>query len=551
MQQNFPHPNKPATLYDLQMFVSNIETLFEQINRLIEVHFIELSNLINQQEHVAAHPTIPSGMNSKSPIVLSAIPAANQGAQLPTLLYTPETKQVFLRTALCRDLFQRLKRVSKRWLANVSEDQRRQATKVAQSIAKAVIDLRVSNITQTDLENYRARIRQALGRPYHIPPEQLRLALSQKIRVYLQNTKNKHTKWVSRFGGKLDINQTRIIISGKDGEDSSDDIHSPKENDISLLSQMEPSLDPPAIVPEKPNLTKRPQLANLEQVAPKRHNNAETNILYESLSEDVYQIAYSKASSLSMEQYNELSTATLEPGKDPVEQEEYLFNVATLSLWINMYPDRLTRRWNTPQYLQSCFGIFTDYCADKRVFSLSLEDMEHLLIRTCFRMLASCLTAGKPITMTSECISKDRSINQAELLNWIAHQYLSSDFVVEESLVMSCFYDFGCSFDFPLVFLPSSDRPSIMDYLCARLHLSMFPAENHYSKIHLVILMLIFCRPNVDLSSTDIPELAGFRALSSTVLDDMLERTPILHDFVSVEDQPAVLNQWKFFSNNW
>jgi hypothetical protein len=202
-QQNF-HPNKPATVYDLQMFISNIETLFDQINRLIEVQFMELRNLISQQDHPHPQPTQPQGNNTKSPMVLSAVPASSQGAQLPTLLYTPETKQVFLRTALCRDLFQRLKRISKRWLANVTEDQRRQATKVAQSIAKAVIDLRVSNITQTDLENYRARIRQALGRPYHIPPEQLRLALSQKIRVYLQNTKNKHTKWVTRFGRNLE-----------------------------------------------------------------------------------------------------------------------------------------------------------------------------------------------------------------------------------------------------------------------------------------------------------------------------------------------------------
>lgn len=152
-----------------------------------------------QQQHQSHSPDGDISDLSGRTSVLSAVPAT-MPSQLSTLLFTSETKQVFLRTALTRELFQRLKKISKRWLANVPEEQRRQATKVAQAIAKAVTDLRVSCITEKDLATYKTHIQQSFGREYNIPMEQIRLAFSQKIRVFLQNTKADHPKWIEKYG---------------------------------------------------------------------------------------------------------------------------------------------------------------------------------------------------------------------------------------------------------------------------------------------------------------------------------------------------------------
>lgn len=160
-------------------------------------------------------------LSGRSP--LSAVPSS-VSTQLPTLLFTNETKQVFLRSALTRELFQNLKRISKRWLANIPEDQRRQATKVAQAIAKAVTDFRVDCITEKDLATYKTHIQQSFGREYHIPLEQIRHAFSQKIRVYLQNTKGEHDEWVEKYGGKVDINAPVISIDDDDSNDEADTV---------------------------------------------------------------------------------------------------------------------------------------------------------------------------------------------------------------------------------------------------------------------------------------------------------------------------------------
>ena len=122
------------------------------------------------------------------------------GTSLPTIQFTPETKQKFLRAALDKNLFGKLKRISKLWLANVPDEQRRQATRVATAIAKAVTDGRISTITESDLATYRTLIQQSFGRECNIPIDQIRTAFSQKIRVYLQNTKSKHNDWVERYG---------------------------------------------------------------------------------------------------------------------------------------------------------------------------------------------------------------------------------------------------------------------------------------------------------------------------------------------------------------
>ena len=177
-----------------------VNTYCVQIENSVK-NFVRIIQQQQQQQNSQSPDDLNTDLSGRSP-VLSAVPATTPN-QLSTLLFTNETKQVFLRTALTRELFQRLKRISKRWLANVPEEQRRQATKVAQAISKAVTDLRVSCISEKDLATYKAHIQQSFGREYNIPMEQIRLAFSQKIRVYLQNTKSEHPKWVEKYGSLL------------------------------------------------------------------------------------------------------------------------------------------------------------------------------------------------------------------------------------------------------------------------------------------------------------------------------------------------------------
>ena len=179
-------------------YLGYIETRLRETRQFVEQQLTDCSNLlVNGQMHpncAAPSPSNPTKVHQ----VLSAVPPIGD-SQNPTLLFTPETQQTFLRAALSRDLFQRLKKVSKRWIANVPEYKRNQATKISQEVAEAVTAGRVNNITKDDLETYRARIQQNFGRSYNIPTEELCKAFSRKIRVYLQNTKPKHDDWVKRY----------------------------------------------------------------------------------------------------------------------------------------------------------------------------------------------------------------------------------------------------------------------------------------------------------------------------------------------------------------
>ena len=182
---------------DPELLCHTINTYCSQIESTVK-NFVRL---VQQQHQQPSTPEtdLPAEISGRSP-VLSSVPATTGSSQCPTLLFTPETKQVFLRTALTRELFQRLKKVSKRWLANIPQDHRRQATKVAQEIAKAVTDLRVACITEKDIATYKTHIIQSFGREYNIPIEQICLAFSQKVRVFLQNTKSEHSGWVKKYG---------------------------------------------------------------------------------------------------------------------------------------------------------------------------------------------------------------------------------------------------------------------------------------------------------------------------------------------------------------
>jgi len=223
----------------MQPHRTEIEHLWHAVNTYcqgIEESVKGFVRLIQQQRETLLQSDggLGGDLSGRSP--LSAVPSS-VSTQLPTLLFTNETKQVFLRSALTRELFQNLKRISKRWLANIPEDQRRQATKVAQAIAKAVTDYRVNCITEKDLATYKTHIQQSFGREYHIPLEQIRHAFSQKIRVYLQNTKSEHDEWVEKYGGKVDINAPVIVIDDDDENEDGDSIaESPSQPPTSTLA---------------------------------------------------------------------------------------------------------------------------------------------------------------------------------------------------------------------------------------------------------------------------------------------------------------------------
>ena len=183
-------------------FADRITSLDSSIMSHIENRLRATSNFVEQQlAEVNRLMQIPGSPNApgKHQQVLSTVPSLGD-TQEATLLFTSETQHTFLRSALGRELFQRLKKASKRWLANVPLSQRNQATKIAQSLAQAVTEGRVNIITANDLDTYRTRIQQSFGRPYIIPMEEISKALCRKIRVYLQNTKPKHEGWIERYG---------------------------------------------------------------------------------------------------------------------------------------------------------------------------------------------------------------------------------------------------------------------------------------------------------------------------------------------------------------
>lgn len=188
------------TQYDTNAghFATYIQQRLQQTTAFIEQQLSELTGIMQSRvlPHNPSSANIP-GNQSKNAI-LSIVPATSE-SQSPTLLFTQETQNTFLRAALGRDLFFRLKKIAKRWYANVEESERRHATRISQDVAKAVTDGRVSNITEKQLDAYRTRIQQTYQVPYQIPTEELRKAFSRKIRVYLQNTKTKHSKWVSEY----------------------------------------------------------------------------------------------------------------------------------------------------------------------------------------------------------------------------------------------------------------------------------------------------------------------------------------------------------------
>lgn len=189
----------PTPGYDAN-YLLYIENRLRETSQFVERELRECSQLLLNPDRISlpCSPASPS-TSSKMHQVLSAVPPIGD-SQNPTLLFTSETQQTFLRSALSRDLFQRLKKVAKRWLANVPEQQRNQATRISQAVAIAVTQGRVNNITENDLETYRTRIQQNFGRAYTIPTEELCKAFSRKIRVYLQNTKSKHDDWIKRYG---------------------------------------------------------------------------------------------------------------------------------------------------------------------------------------------------------------------------------------------------------------------------------------------------------------------------------------------------------------
>ena len=180
------HRTPPA---DLDMIWHTVNNYCNQIESTVK-NFVRMVH--NQP------PSPDTDLSNNSPILGSVSGSSNTA--ISTLVFGPDTKQVFLRSALTRELFQKLKRISKRWLANVPAEQRRQATKVAQSISKAIVDLRVASVGEKELATYKAHLQTAVGRECNVPMEQIRLAFSQKIRVYLQNTKSLHAKWVDKYG---------------------------------------------------------------------------------------------------------------------------------------------------------------------------------------------------------------------------------------------------------------------------------------------------------------------------------------------------------------
>jgi len=536
----FPQTNKPITLNDLAILTTSVETLFEQLHRSIEAQFQDIRNIIlsSGQDRVHMPNTVAPG-SGKNPILSAVPPTLN--SQQPTLLFTPETKRVFLRTALSRELFERLKRVSKRWLANVPEEQRRQATKVAQAIAKAVTEGRISLITSEHLENYKARIRQATGQNFDIPPEQISAALSQKIRIYLQNTKSKHDKWVKCYEGKVALNAPIIHIPA-DSDDESIEAEELTPNKVKPELLLPPAVDDDELLNSM--IRKRDPIQDLSA---DRKSKKDAGTLSSKLTKPEVEKLLPRAKTLIFSDWEALNNTTDHPERGNNPQHNYKESVIILSLWLN--ESGISRRWNFPNYLQAGYGIFLDYCVDKQVYNLSLDNMEGLLFRTMLRMLAICLTTGKSIQQTQNCLLDFLSTDDPKIIiQWLENNFESAMLYVEK-IVLSVFYDFGSAFGFNVSedIIPSAEHPSVIDYLEKILLINFYP---NFSPLQQLIVLLMFSRDNVDLSDINISPLTGLKNLSTVVLGDMLNVTPLVQVQHIVDKSLVGLlkSQWKFFN---
>lgn len=173
-----------------------IETRLRETQQFVEQQLREVTMMLTANRN-------PISMGQSSPHsskmhLLSAVPPVGDSGQ-SSLLFTSETQQIFLRSALSKDLFQKLKKVAKIWLANIPEAQRNQATRIAQAVASAVTDGRINTITQYDLDSYREKIQQNFSGPYSVPTEEIRKAIVRKLRVFVQNSKPKHAEWIEKY----------------------------------------------------------------------------------------------------------------------------------------------------------------------------------------------------------------------------------------------------------------------------------------------------------------------------------------------------------------
>jgi len=321
-------------------------------NRLRECRaFVDqqLNDVTQMLQHDRLHgvpgsPSAPAKMHQ----VLSAVPPTGD-SQEPTLLFTSETQHTFLRSALSRELFQRLKKVAKRWLANVPAEKRNQATKIAQMVAQAVVDGRVNNITHNDLETYRTRIQQSFGHQYVIPTEELAKAISRKIRVYLQNTKSKHKEWVERYGG-IDINAPMVDI------DSNSPVASPKKETTGVKREiLEGEYDSPS--------PKRPKVEPVEVILPA----------------DMY-------SHLLSQQYGLVDPPppTISAGE---RMDYYQKNII-------IFYEQSKSTGFPPELLLGCYPLVLGFCLHHRILDVSLQELPLFLQKTGLRLLAVLAQAG-------------------------------------------------------------------------------------------------------------------------------------------------------------
>ena len=177
--------------------MASIQQRFEETTSTLERFFIELTRELQCIQSHAIQKSRPSGL-------LSVVPPTKE-CQSPSLLFTEETRNIFLKTAMSRDLFYRLKKIAKRWLANVKAEERKRITKISNEIAKAAIDGRISHINKDHIGTYRTRITELYCKSLNaqpgllIPDGEIRKAFSRKICVYLQNSKKKHSKWIDSY----------------------------------------------------------------------------------------------------------------------------------------------------------------------------------------------------------------------------------------------------------------------------------------------------------------------------------------------------------------
>ena len=312
-----------------------IDSRMRECRQVVERELSECSALLmsDRMGMQGLGPHSPS-TSTKIHQVLSTVPPIGD-SQISTLLFTPETQATFLRSALSRELFQRLKKVAKRWLANVPPEYRNQATKISQDVAQAVVAGRVSTITALDLETYRARVQQGFGKVYHIPTEELCKAFSRKIRVYLQNTKAKHDDWVERYAG-LDLSAPIIEI------------------EISPVSS--------------PNILKR----NFSGEGPAAKRAKVEDI------EDT--------TAISRTLYDNVLKGEIEEVKMPIEAPP----ATTLYIYqqnIVAYYEQNKESGFPPALLTESYFLLVGYCVHNKIFDVSIQTFPELLLQTCVDIL--------------------------------------------------------------------------------------------------------------------------------------------------------------------